>query len=992
MRPFAARLTGQPFLPLGAAFSQQRAAVGFQLREAAEKHSPTALEDWAVGDLLAGQPDQAVTRLEKAASLAPDNASVLNDLAAARLSRAPHTGFGDAAIALASAMSAVRLDPLMEEARFNYALALEELSLSKDAQEAWLEYLRLDGTSPWSAEAQSHRDALVAQDDELRVPSDPLQLLSTGNGEAARRSIERDPQAARQLLEEIALPRWAQLASDGRWVEAAELLMAMRRMADLLAQTEKDSLLSESIGALEKATAQGGSSRRLAALVAGHRQYDEGRRLLQAGGVAAAAALLAESRAALILGNSPFVLWTQFQMGVCAYQESDYKGAGVELEPLAKTAASYPNLRGRALWMLGLGQGVQGNLKAALPLFEQALSIFQKSGEASNMGAIEDLIAEDYLHLGRQSEGFIYLYASLHARWNKGEANRRVGVLADAAAAAVAAGKPEVALLLQGEAIRAAAGVVNPPELVFALFQRCDTEVALGRLPKALEDLAAALRIINRIATDGTRSFLFGDYSNRLGRILRRIDPARAVRTLSDSVAVYREARYALFLPLVLKERALTYLALGRVGLAENDLDEAISVVGRGLNSLPDDDRSEYKKKVAGLFEEMILLKLKKGMPDEAFSYAERARAPQTPVERQLSAEEVAQALPPGVALIGYSAVGERLLIWLEQHGRKLEVVDSPISPRATAHLLSMLRAAISGARRESDIEAISAQLYAALVRPIGERIAGSPAIEILPEELLWGLPFGALKNTVTGRYLVEDHTIGIAFDATSFVDGLARARGKPHAARNALVVGDPAFSVSVFHNLPRLPAAAREAARVARMYQGSCLLLGEQATKERFLASVGRYQVISVAGHTIENSLTRTKGGLVFAGKTAGTAILTAADLAAADFSAAEVVVLSACGTASSPHDEGLASLARPIVAAGVPAVVASLWSVQDEDALGMITRFHALLRNGHDPATALRRAQLDSIARSGRSPGAVRNWAAFELIGSTLPQGDDR
>lgn len=52
--------------------------------------------------------------------------------------------------------TALALDPGFLRARFTYALSLERLGRSQEAREAWEEYLQLDSSSAWAAEARSH--------------------------------------------------------------------------------------------------------------------------------------------------------------------------------------------------------------------------------------------------------------------------------------------------------------------------------------------------------------------------------------------------------------------------------------------------------------------------------------------------------------------------------------------------------------------------------------------------------------------------------------------------------------------------------------------------------------------------------------------------------------------------------------------------------------------------------------------------------------------
>jgi CHAT domain-containing protein len=77
------------------------------------------------------------------------------------------------------------------------------------------------------------------------------------------------------------------------------------------------------------------------------------------------------------------------------------------------------------------------------------------------------------------------------------------------------------------------------------------------------------------------------------------------------------------------------------------------------------------------------------------------------------------------------------------------------------------------------------------------------------------------------------------------------------------------------------------------------------------------------------------------------------------------------------------VSSLARPFLAAGVPAVVASLWNVGDRATAPLLVAFHRRLRDGRDPLSALRAAQLELLRGPAPALRSPASWAAFEVFG---------
>ncbi|TYB64900.1 CHAT domain-containing protein [Nonomuraea sp. PA05] len=111
--------------------------------------------------------------------------------------------------------------------------------------------------------------------------------------------------------------------------------------------------------------------------------------------------------------------------------------------------------------------------------------------------------------------------------------------------------------------------------------------------------------------------------------------------------------------------------------------------------------------------------------------------------------------------------------------------------------------------------------------------------------------------------------------------------------------------------------------------------------------------------------------------GSGAETGIFTVADVSALDLSGTALVVLSACDTGVGDLDavDGHISLRAAFLRSGAGAVVASLWKVPDLPTRDLMIRFYTLLDQGHQPADALRTAQLERHAAGE----PVLNWGAF-------------
>jgi CHAT domain-containing protein len=94
-----------------------------------------------------------------------------------------------------------------------------------------------------------------------------------------------------------------------------------------------------------------------------------------------------------------------------------------------------------------------------------------------------------------------------------------------------------------------------------------------------------------------------------------------------------------------------------------------------------------------------------------------------------------------------------------------------------------------------------------------------------------------------------------------------------------------------------------------------------------------------------------------------------------------ARLVVLSACETGLGKLFRGdeVVGLQRAFLYAGTPAVVTTLWKVDDRATFELIRTFYARLDSAN-PVEALRQAQLETI----RTFPHPYSWAAFGLTGA--------
>lgn len=946
--------------------------------------------DPAIAALLArgdeASVDRAVRMLERSAAEEPKDASTLSQLAAVYVVRAQRQDEPyDLVLALGAADRAVAADPALLEARFNRALTLELLFLRQEAEAAWGEYLDLDSSSPWAEEAERRRAALNAPERAVSWDSERV----TTNEKEMREIVRRNPQAAREHAEIELLGQWSDASTKGDEAQAVRIARTLRLLGDALVAVNGDHLVRDTAAILEQS-----SGKRRDLLVQGHAAFRDGYRLYKEYETEKALERMAAARKDLESAGSPFALRAAFYHASSKHRMDRYAEAVEELRRLARRlpAGRYPALRAHVGWVQGLSLGSSGRSMEAVRSWQEALSLFEKLGEEQNASAVRSMLTEILEELGASREAWAHGYRALkssHALGGVGAA-RAFGRAADAV---LQEGFPAIAIYFQDEAVRQALLPSGSPVLLAdALCWRAQMRGRSGDRAGALDDLEQARKEIGGKTNAAVSRQTLAQIAMIEGELAA--DPSEAVALLTSALDHYRQTDHPVLARAAYTARARAYRRLGEDGLAEADLQaglRASEILGEDLSQ--EEIRLAYLNRTDELFDEMIDLQVAaKDQPGLAFFYADRARTRVLPMLRSgkgetsrilrslpqpLPWEEILQGLPADTTLVQFSVLENRLFIWLVRQGR-MKFLDSRVSLQQLEKLVQSVRS------REGALS----DLFDLLVRPWQGEVPAGESLVFIPDKVLHAVPFSALRDRHTGRYLVEDHRITVAPSATLYLNALSRDRRfrERREGFKALVVGDPAFDRALF-DLTDLDAARAEAGAVAGLYPGSDLRVGEQADVESFLALAPAARRIHFAGHAVANDRNPLLSMLLFTPDDGNAGALYARDVYQLDLENTELVVLSACSTAALPRagSEGVTNLARAFLAAGVPSVVASLWEVDDRLTARLSETFHRSLLGHGDPATALREAQLALLHDPDEMTRSPRTWGAFEVFGGS-------
>ncbi len=237
--------------------------------------------------------------------------------------------------------------------------------------------------------------------------------------------------------------------------------------------------------------------------------------------------------------------------------------------------------------------------------------------------------------------------------------------------------------------------------------------------------------------------------------------------------------------------------------------------------------------------------------------------------------------------------------------------------------------------------EAAFQEFFAPLVAPLVSKSSEGDLIWFVPYDVLHYLPLHALR--VDGRFLIERNAVVYSPSASIMKYCQAEHRS---GHDSVLVVGD---------SLNDLPHAREEALTVSKLF-GADPLLGSDATKSAvtdLIKQAGQsLDILHFSCHGYFDSLEALKSGIMLAPGDNQSAdgrqwSLTAEEIFNIELNAG-LVTLSACetGVSEQRHGDELVGLTRALIYAGIPAVIVSLWTVNDTSTALLMNQFYSKLR----------------------------------------------
>jgi len=259
----------------------------------------------------------------------------------------------------------------------------------------------------------------------------------------------------------------------------------------------------------------------------------------------------------------------------------------------------------------------------------------------------------------------------------------------------------------------------------------------------------------------------------------------------------------------------------------------------------------------------------------------------------------------------------------------------------------------------------------------------------LIPDGQLGYIPFEALtthlNKTAKGyhqlHYALHEHTISYAYSATSYYYQQFK-----HLNRRDAKILAFAPDYNQHPTLAPLKSNAAEVQFLEEHFAGE-FYYNQQATKKRFQQQSSHFSVLHLASHGYADNHEVQQAQLFFTNNDTDSlaAILHPHEIVKGSFQA-DLISLSACQTAIGhwQKGEGIMSLARDFMYAGVPSILTTLGQINDKSSSLLIQDFYTQLKE-LPKDEALQTAKQAYLKKASAFAAHPYFWSSYILLGNT-------
>lgn len=1035
-RLFESRISGLSHMPMAQARGEASESIDqTKLREAeliAVKEvsdRPGERSFHTLGRVFLAQKrfDDAIDLLLAAVEANPQDARIHSDLGAALMERGrqnanPDQRAQDTTLSLDHLDRAIQLDDSLLEARFNRALWYEYHHQPDRAKDEWRSYLERDPDSPWAEEARRSLTRLEEQKSSYlnkeRDFDEFVVAAAEGHAAAAWRMLSRNRDRSGNRIVQRLIDEYLEYTESDKPVEAGARLGLLVLAGRLEQENARDRFTSDLAAYYSKATV---AQRKMVAESRGllksafkyykNAGFEQAMRLCrQAGNLFAQAGDYCEAAVA------------ESWLAACCLRAPDIAQALSIIERLTEFSLrrSYRLLLAQSLSNQVDAQTSMGEFSKALDNADRSREIYESLQDVSGTLRILQapvLMSQQFGDF-HEAIGFGLRGLDVAASFSPGPMEVWP-FYAHLASNLNSVGRPVQALLFAESALRLATEAGAP-------MLKCRSYALLGliylklnRYEDAVSNGDLALAEERYVKDEQGKTDIIAHSTLILAHIHREIgDFSQALSYYDRAIEMHRQMNLLIYVAEANSGKLQTLIGLNDERAIEEQIKTSINLLEQDrLRILEDGNRNRYFDLAQSTYDIAADFAYSRSNDTRvAFEYSEGSRArslldlmhaggrvvagregPALRVKglaQPLNLAEIQRRLPERCRVLQYSVLENNLISWLiSKHAvetTRQAVTVAELTEQVTAFVNAITKT--TERNRQEELSERGQRLYQLLIAPIKAHLPADDVLFIIPDKVLNYVPFGALVCPESGRYFIEERAFEIAPSSTIMIRCSERvAKRVRRVDEKVLAVGNPTFDHARFPSLPDLPAASREAASVAALYNSSYLLTGQEAHVQNVKARMHEADVIHIASHHVADERSPLQSRLLLASGAGGRygnadGTLSASQICDMTLGRAPLVVLSACGTGIERYyrGEGAVGIARPFIEVGAPLVIASLWPVQSEQTSELMIDFHRQRKvEGLSTVRALRQSQLDMLNSRDPDKRDPRAWAAFVTIG---------
>jgi tetratricopeptide (TPR) repeat protein len=669
--------------------------------------------------------------------------------------------------------------------------------------------------------------------------------------------------------------------------------------------------------------------------------------------------------------------------------------ARTALDEAKRLAEGDPESSGRVLLALGMTELVAGRFDAALANYTGSRAMFETAKNPDGMA--HAWVGVGFSQSARQKfADAVAAYRAAIGLFEQKQNNDGVGRAWLGMSLAQSGGGDDTAALDSAAKVIVIAEGLHSDDLAWRGTSRSGEALRkLGRLDAAKQAFERAIASIDRLAADapvntearGQLSDSASAWSGLAFTLAAQGDAAGALRAMEARRAHIRRVDLAAFQRDIVR------------GATPDELADEQAIVREIISTraqLRADAQSPRREpgRADRLGQQLAALNTRRA-DQQARLYA---RLPDLPLWRGLPQPPMDAAaladLVPGARglLVAYLVTDDELLIvsvGRDEHAPDVTAAARPIDRRAFADALA---AALQPSTLQ-DAKAWRAQaapISAALLDPIASRLADRDRIVIVPDDLLWKVPFDALPSgdadvgsRASVTYATSLATLARQHSALTLAEhpvaGVLAAPAIPDAIRAQLLL-----TLSTWKAQDADAARAAAHAAAAAYGEGVAVRAGADASESAARALLTASDVVHVQAPLQVSGATPLLSSVILAA-TADTPAedgrFEARDWFGIDGRARVVVVPDGAAFGVAGVGNAMDPIAWAAASAGISSMVVGRWPADGFAADALAAAFHAKLAAGLQPADAWRAATSDARQKSA-APSA---WAGLRLIGGT-------